>query len=150
MTEFVPIDTLTVLLQNCADPAIRNSDGKSPLDLAEPTAKLVLSGEYKKDKLLEAARTGNEEVLMALITPLNVNCHAEDGRKVCVCVLQAVRGRSGPPFLSSCLFSPKHLMVPSVLGGIVEEMHLLESLLTVLICVNDDKLVPHLCTPGIS
>ena len=71
-----------VLLQHGADAAIRNSDGKTALDLAEPTAKLVLSGDYKKDELLEAARTGNEEVLMALITPLNVNCHADDGRKV--------------------------------------------------------------------
>ncbi|XP_050928761.1 poly [ADP-ribose] polymerase tankyrase-2 [Lates calcarifer] len=38
-------------------------------------------GEYKKDELLEAARSGNEEKLMALLTPLNVNCHASDGRK---------------------------------------------------------------------
>lgn len=45
----------------------------------------MLSGDYKKDELLEAARTGNEEVLMALITPLNVNCHADDGRKVPGC-----------------------------------------------------------------
>ncbi|KAF4801193.1 hypothetical protein TURU_036603 [Turdus rufiventris] len=37
--------------------------------------------EYKKDELLEAARSGNEEKLMALLTPLNVNCHASDGRK---------------------------------------------------------------------
>lgn len=27
-------------------------------------------------------RSGNEEKLMALLTPLNVNCHASDGRKV--------------------------------------------------------------------
>ncbi len=27
-------------------------------------------------------RTGNEELLMTLLTPLNVNCHAGDGRKV--------------------------------------------------------------------
>ena len=76
-----------VLLQHGADAAIRNSDGKTALDLAEPTAKLVLSGDYKKDDLLEAARTGNEEVLMAIITPLNVNCHADDGRKVLVLVI---------------------------------------------------------------
>ncbi|XP_047228404.1 poly [ADP-ribose] polymerase tankyrase-1-like isoform X2 [Girardinichthys multiradiatus] len=38
-------------------------------------------GEYKKDEMLEAARSGNEEKLMALLTPLNVNCHASDGRK---------------------------------------------------------------------
>lgn len=46
----------------------------------------MLSGDYKKDELLEAARTGNEEVLMAFITPLNVNCHADDGRKVLGCL----------------------------------------------------------------
>lgn len=28
------------------------------------------------------ARSGNEEKMMALLTPLNVNCHASDGRKV--------------------------------------------------------------------
>ena len=27
-------------------------------------------------------RSGNEEKLMSLLTPLNVNCHASDGRKV--------------------------------------------------------------------
>ncbi|XP_010768418.1 tankyrase-1-like, partial [Notothenia coriiceps] len=69
------------LLQHGADPNIRNTDGKSALDLADPSAKAVLTGEYKKDELLEAARSGNEEKLMALLTPLNVNCHASDGRK---------------------------------------------------------------------
>ena len=43
---------------------------------------LTMPGEYKKDELLEAARSGNEEQMMALLTPLNVNCHASDGRKV--------------------------------------------------------------------
>uniref|UniRef100_H2ZNG0 Poly [ADP-ribose] polymerase n=1 Tax=Ciona savignyi TaxID=51511 RepID=H2ZNG0_CIOSA len=38
-------------------------------------------GEFKKDELLEAARGGNEDQLMDLLTPLNVNCHASDGRK---------------------------------------------------------------------
>ncbi|XP_034085151.1 poly [ADP-ribose] polymerase tankyrase-1 isoform X2 [Gymnodraco acuticeps] len=75
------IDVCIVLLQHGADPNIRNTDGKSALDLAEPSAKAVLAGEYKKDELLEAARSGNEEKLMALLTPLNVNCHASDGRK---------------------------------------------------------------------
>ena len=41
-----------------------------------------IEGEYKKEELLEAARSGNEEKMMALLTPLNVNCHASDGRKV--------------------------------------------------------------------
>ncbi|XP_061590340.1 poly [ADP-ribose] polymerase tankyrase-1-like isoform X2 [Cololabis saira] len=75
------IDVCIVLLQHGADPNIRNTDGKSAVDLAEPSAKAVLTGEYKKDELLEAARSGNEEKLMALLTPLNVNCHASDGRK---------------------------------------------------------------------
>ncbi|KAH9524840.1 Poly [ADP-ribose] polymerase tankyrase-2 [Bulinus truncatus] len=75
------IDVCIVLLQHGADPNIKNTDGKTALDLADPTAKAVLTGEYKKDELLEAARSGNEEQMMALLTPLNVNCHASDGRK---------------------------------------------------------------------
>ena len=42
---------------------------------------LWFSGEYKKDEILESARSGNEEKMMTLLTPLNVNCHASDGRK---------------------------------------------------------------------
>ncbi|XP_078252093.1 poly [ADP-ribose] polymerase tankyrase-1 [Rhinoraja longicauda] len=75
------IDVCIVLLQHGADPNIRNTDGKTAQDLSDPSAKAVLTGEYKKDELLEAARSGNEEKLMALLTPLNVNCHASDGRK---------------------------------------------------------------------
>ncbi|XP_028651298.1 poly [ADP-ribose] polymerase tankyrase-2 isoform X1 [Erpetoichthys calabaricus] len=75
------IDVCIVLLQHGADPTIRNTDGRTALDLAEPSAKAVLTGEYKKDELLESARSGNEEKMMALLTPLNVNCHASDGRK---------------------------------------------------------------------
>ena len=47
----------------------------------------LCTGEYKKDELLEAARSGNEEKLMSLLTPLNVNCHASDGRKVTITYL---------------------------------------------------------------
>ncbi|XP_041368600.1 poly [ADP-ribose] polymerase tankyrase-1-like [Gigantopelta aegis] len=75
------LDVCIVLLQHGADPNIRNTDGKTALDLSDPTAKAVLTGEYKKDELLEASRSGNEEKLMTLLTPLNVNCHASDGRK---------------------------------------------------------------------
>ncbi len=71
------------LMQNKADCSIRNTDGKTALDLSDPSAHLVLTGEYRREELLEAARTGNTEILMALLTPLNVNCHAGDGRKVC-------------------------------------------------------------------
>ena len=69
-------------MQNKADCSIRNTDGKTALDLADASAHLVFTGEYRKEELLEAARTGNTEVLMALLTPLNVNSHAGDGRKV--------------------------------------------------------------------
>ncbi|XP_067936599.1 poly [ADP-ribose] polymerase tankyrase-1-like isoform X2 [Watersipora subatra] len=75
------IDVCLVLLQHRADPLVKNLDGKTPLDLSDPAAKNVLTGEYKKDELLEAARSGNEEKLMTYLTPLNVNCHASDGRK---------------------------------------------------------------------
>ncbi|KAF7648259.1 hypothetical protein LDENG_00159820 [Lucifuga dentata] len=39
------IDVCIVLLQHGADPNIRNTDGKSALDLAEPSAKAVLTGQ---------------------------------------------------------------------------------------------------------
>ncbi|MEE6485606.1 hypothetical protein FKM82_014347 [Ascaphus truei] len=75
------IDVCIVLLQHGADPTIRNTDSRTALDLSDPSAKIVLTGEYKKDELLECARSGNEEKMMTLLTPLNVNCHASDGRK---------------------------------------------------------------------
>ncbi|XP_065071133.1 poly [ADP-ribose] polymerase tankyrase-2-like isoform X2 [Rhopilema esculentum] len=75
------VEVSLVLLQHGADPSIRNTDGKTACDLADPAAKLVLTGEYKKDELLEAARSGCEEKMKLLLTPINVNCHASDGRK---------------------------------------------------------------------
>lgn len=75
------VEVCIVLLQNGADTASVNSEGKTPLELASPPTKPVLAGEYKKDELLEAARNGSEDRLTALLTPLNVNCHAADGRK---------------------------------------------------------------------
>ncbi|XP_076154616.1 poly [ADP-ribose] polymerase tankyrase-2-like isoform X2 [Alosa pseudoharengus] len=75
------IDVCIMLLQHGAEPTIRNTDGRTALDLADPSTKAVLTGDYRKDELLESARCGNEEKLMTLLTPLNVNCHASDGRK---------------------------------------------------------------------
>lgn len=75
------VDVCIVLLQHGADPSIRNADGKTSLDMADSSTRSVLTGEYRKDELLEAARSGNEEKLMSLLTSLNVNCHASDGRK---------------------------------------------------------------------
>uniref|UniRef100_A0ABD2WCZ9 Poly [ADP-ribose] polymerase n=1 Tax=Trichogramma kaykai TaxID=54128 RepID=A0ABD2WCZ9_9HYME len=75
------IDVCIALLQHGADPNIRNTEGKTALELADPVTKPVLTGEYKKDELLEAARSGNEERLLQLLNPLNVNCHASDGRR---------------------------------------------------------------------
>lgn len=68
-------------MQHGANPNIRNSEQKTPLDLADDHTRPVLTGEYRKDELLEAARSGAEDRLLALLTPLNVNCHASDGRR---------------------------------------------------------------------
>ncbi|CAN7999995.1 unnamed protein product [Ixodes pacificus] len=75
------VDVCIVLLQHGADALIRNTDGKIALDLADPSTRSVLTGDYRKDELLEAARSGNEEKLLSLVTSANVNCHASDGRK---------------------------------------------------------------------
>ena len=40
----IRVIVLTVLLQHGADPNIRNTDGKTALDVAETSAKLVLTG----------------------------------------------------------------------------------------------------------
>uniref|UniRef100_A0A2K6SV98 Poly [ADP-ribose] polymerase n=1 Tax=Saimiri boliviensis boliviensis TaxID=39432 RepID=A0A2K6SV98_SAIBB len=74
------IDVCIVLLQHGAEPTIRNTDGRTALDLADPSAKAVLT-ECKLLILFLYSRSGNEEKMMALLTPLNVNCHASDGRK---------------------------------------------------------------------
>uniref|UniRef100_A0A8D2PFV0 Poly [ADP-ribose] polymerase n=1 Tax=Zosterops lateralis melanops TaxID=1220523 RepID=A0A8D2PFV0_ZOSLA len=117
-------DVCIVLLQHGAEPTIRNTDGRTALDLADPSAKAVLTGEYKKDELLESARSGNEEKMMSLLTPLNVNCHASDGRKSTPLHLAAGYNRvkivqlllqHGVPFSLSCVnamdlwqFTPLH------------------------------------------
>lgn len=70
------------LLQNGGDPSIRNSEGKTAYDVADPgSTQAVFTGEYMKHQLLEAARSGNEERLMQYLTPLNCNIAASDGRK---------------------------------------------------------------------
>ncbi|XP_057306768.1 poly [ADP-ribose] polymerase tankyrase-2-like [Hydractinia symbiolongicarpus] len=89
------VEVCIALLQHGADATIRNTDGKTAQDLAEPTAKLVLSGDYKKEELLESARSGCEEKMQSLITPLNVNCHAGDGRKSTPLHLAAGYNRTG-------------------------------------------------------
>ncbi|OON19965.1 hypothetical protein X801_04160 [Opisthorchis viverrini] len=75
------VEVCILLLQAKADPHARNLDGKTPVELADGSARLALLGDYRKDELLEAARSGNEEKLISLLTPQNVNCHAGDGRK---------------------------------------------------------------------
>ncbi|KAK7571104.1 hypothetical protein V9T40_014708 [Parthenolecanium corni] len=69
------------LLQHGADISIRTTEGKTALELAEAGTRAVLSGEYRKEEVLEAARSGAEEKLTSLLNPLNVNCHASDGRR---------------------------------------------------------------------
>lgn len=69
------------LLQHGANAELRNSENKTPLDLADANTKPILTGEHRKDELLEAARLGDEQRLLELLNPLNVNCHASDGRR---------------------------------------------------------------------
>jgi tankyrase len=75
------IDVTLTLLQHGANQELRNSENKTPLDLADANTKPILTGEYRKDELLEAARLGDEQRLLELLNPLNVNCHASDGRR---------------------------------------------------------------------
>lgn len=75
------VDVCIALLQHGADPNIRNTEGKTALDVADVSTRPVLTGEYRKDELLEAARSGAEDRLLVLLNPLNVNCHASDGRR---------------------------------------------------------------------
>lgn len=57
----------TVLLQHGGDPNIRNTDGKSALDLADPSAKAVLTGEC-------CNLTFSFCFLLSLLLSLNVCC----------------------------------------------------------------------------
>ncbi|KAM3955302.1 tankyrase [Aphomia sociella] len=75
------VDVCIALLQHGADPNIRNTEGKTPLDLADAATRPVLTGEYCSADVLEAARAGADERLAALLTPLNVDVHAADGRR---------------------------------------------------------------------
>ncbi|XP_056631369.1 poly [ADP-ribose] polymerase tankyrase isoform X2 [Diorhabda sublineata] len=75
------VDVCIALLQHGADVNIRNTEGKTPLEVADVSTRPVLTGEYRKDELLEAARSGAEDRLLSLLNPLNVNCHASDGRR---------------------------------------------------------------------
>ncbi|GBP32657.1 Tankyrase [Eumeta japonica] len=75
------VDVCIALLQHGADPNIRNTEGKTPLDLADPSTRPVLTGEYCAADVLEAARSGADDRLSSLLTPLNVNVHASDGRR---------------------------------------------------------------------
>uniref|UniRef100_A0A158Q7B9 Poly [ADP-ribose] polymerase n=1 Tax=Elaeophora elaphi TaxID=1147741 RepID=A0A158Q7B9_9BILA len=74
-------DVCVLLLQHGASARSENSDGKTPQDLADGDAKAVFTGDYKKEELLEAAKNGDEEILLSCLTPFNVNCHAVTGRK---------------------------------------------------------------------
>lgn len=46
MREVYTVQYHTALLQNGADPNIRNNDGKTAIDLADPLAKQVLTGRH--------------------------------------------------------------------------------------------------------
>ncbi|CAH1165751.1 unnamed protein product [Phyllotreta striolata] len=89
------IDVCLALLQHGADVGIRNAEGKTPLEVADAACRPVLTGEHRKDEVLEAARAGAEASLLALLNPLNVNCHAGDGRRSTPLHLAAGYNRNG-------------------------------------------------------
>jgi tankyrase len=78
------LDVALLLVRKGADVNRKNLDGMSAIDLCPDGSdlKLILTGEYRKSELLEAARQGDESTLLTLLTPLNVNINASDGRKV--------------------------------------------------------------------
>lgn len=84
----------TVLLQHGADPNIRNTDGKSALDLAEPSAKAVLTGQCSASvSVCPQGCTHTSAYLCFLcVLPLCALHAAADGRSL---------------FTSSCLFPPR-------------------------------------------
>ena len=90
----------TVLLQHGADPNIRNTDGKSALDLAEPSAKAVLTGQFP-------AR-------------LCIICHAHTRthKSVHVCVLSVSLSVTDRLFTSQLSTSAHLLILSSAPGGI--------------------------------
>jgi hypothetical protein len=54
-----------MLLQHGADPKLRNTEGKTALDVADPVTRPVLSGnDYRKEELLEAARSGKMQIFI--------------------------------------------------------------------------------------
>ena len=55
---------VSVLLQHNADPNIRNADGKTAIDLADPSAKPVLTGEVVRVKELIVYNRANCQSLL--------------------------------------------------------------------------------------
>jgi tankyrase len=76
-------DVALLLVRHGANVDKKNLDGLTPLDLCrnDSDLKALLTGEYRKSEFLEAARRGDESLVEQLLTPLNVNSHASDGRR---------------------------------------------------------------------
>ncbi|VDD80994.1 unnamed protein product [Mesocestoides corti] len=122
------VDVCILLLQAKADPLMKNLDGKTPLDFAKGPTALVLVGDFRKSELLEAARMGKEEKLISLLTPQNINCHADDGRKSTPLHLAAGYNRCDKggliPLHNACSYG--HLEVCEMLiaaGAAAEQVH---------------------------
>lgn len=72
-------DIVRLLLKHGADPHKKNRNGETPLDLVKNDEEVrdLLMGDAA---LLDAAKCGNLQRVMRLITPENVNCKDSEGR----------------------------------------------------------------------
>lgn len=78
------IEVILVLVKHGADLNFKNLENKTPVDLCpsdDSVIRDILTGEYRKNELLEAAKTGDLEKFELLLNPLNLNCRTHDGRR---------------------------------------------------------------------
>jgi len=73
-------DIVRLLLKHGADPKKKNSNGKIPLDLVKSDDEEVRDLLMGDASLLDAAKCGNLQRVMRLLTPENVNCKDTEGR----------------------------------------------------------------------
>lgn len=71
---------MRLLLKNGADPNKKNRDGHTPLDLVKEGDQDIIDLFTGDEALLDAAKKGNLERIIKLLTCVNVNCRDTAGR----------------------------------------------------------------------